>query len=84
MWTTGDQKLGKNSRYNQNKQLKRNDKHRNMYKKPSLSTFPLENHKMEAICDTPYVLAYLWREIGAYLRIENSKKLYGGPNIEHN
>ena len=55
-----------------------------MYKKPSLSLFPLENHKMEAICDTPYVLAYLWREIGAYLRIENSKKLYGGPNIEHN
>ena len=53
-------------------------------KKPSLSIFPLENHKMEAICDTPYVLAYLWREIGAYLRIENSKKLYGGPNIEHN
>ena len=53
-------------------------------RKPSLSIFPLENHKMEAICDTPYVLAYLWREIVAYLRIENSKKLYGGPNIEHN
>ena len=84
MWTTDDQKLGKNSRNYQNKQLQPKEKHRTMFQKPTLSTFPLENHKMEAICDTPYVLAYLWREIGAYLRIENSKKLYGGPNIEHN
>ena len=49
MWTTDDQKLGKNSRNYQNKQLQPKEKHRTMFQKPTLSTFPLENHKMEAI-----------------------------------
>ena len=53
-----------------------------MFQKPTLSTFPLENNKMEAIQDTPDVLAYLWREIGTYPKVEKSEKSYSDPKID--
>ena len=65
MWTTDDQKLGKNSRNYQNKQLQPKEKHRTMFQKPTLSTFPLENNKI-AIPPIPPHIDTIAVSVGAF------------------